>query len=534
MPLNLISRCLRSIHPIGRPSTFRALLAFAILLCGAPPLALSQVATVEVTFDVTLPANTPGVDTIYVAGNFQGWNPGATPLTRDSPTHARGTVTVTKGSALEFKFTRGDWERGEKAADCAELPNRKATASEDQTINVTVANWADLCVAFYDARAEKVRIESAALGIAKEFYVYTPPGYAQSPGRRYPVLYLFRGHEKEWINKNEDSRRGGKNVIDVYEQLLAARQVGPMILVFPGISSTDNSIPGMLTNFKARHLTTATGIGTGRFHDYFVQDLMGYVDANYRTVASKAGRGVDGFSLGGFMSAKIAAQHPELFATAGAFDGTHFYADLECDQVDEVRDANTFGMTSMFDPVFGKPRDAAYAALNNGPNLVCNSTPTAMQSIRWFVQYGPVTGEPLDANFLRGEHLMEKLTAKGVENGITAVLQGGHNWATADEHMRQTLPLHWRVLGPASVVPLEATGVEKSATGSAIVHGTAAPLSEHTVEATPTLAEQFARVDTVTADALGELRFEHTGAPPFTSHFYRFRPTSGAQKQAPR
>ena len=534
MALNTIRRCARSIHTVGRLSIVRAFLALTILVCAAPPLSVAQVATVEVTFDVTLPATTPDVDTIYVAGNFQNWNPGATPLTRDSATHARGTVTVTKGSALEFKFTRGDWARGEKAADCGEQPNRTATASENQTINVTVANWADLCVAFYDARAEKVQIASAALGITKEFYVYTPPGYAQSPGRRYPVLYLFRGHEKEWINKFEDGSRGGKNVIDVYEQLLAAGQVGPMILVFPGISSTDNSVPGMLTNFKAPHLTTKAGVGTGRFHDYFVQDLIGHVDANYRTVASKAGRGVDGFSLGGFMSAKIAAQHPELFGTAGAFDGTHFYADLDCSDVDAVRDANTFTTNSMFDPAFGNPRDTAFAALNNGPNLVCNSTPAEMQSIRWFVQYGPLSGEPATSNYFRGDHLMEKLTAKGVTNGIAAVLEGGHNWATADEHMRQTLPLHWSVLGPASVVPLEVKSVERSANGSAIVRGTAAPLSEHTVEATHTLAEPFTPLTTTRADALGELRFEHTGAAAFTSHFYRFRPSSSAQNDSRR
>lgn len=91
----------------------------------------------------------------------------------------------------------------------------------------------------------------------------------------------------------------------------------------------------------------------------------------------------------------------------------------------------------MFDPATGKPRDTAFAALNNGPNLICNSTASAMQSIRWFIRYGP-----LSSNFLRGEHLMEKLTAKGVTNEVTAVLEGGHNWATADEQIRQTLPLH--------------------------------------------------------------------------------------------
>ncbi len=489
-----------------------------------PSFATAQVGT-EITFDVTLPASTPLGDTIYVAGNFQGWDPGATALARDSATRAHGTVTVTPGSSLEFKFTRGDWARGEKAADCSEIPNRTATANESKTITATVANWGDNCVAFYDTRVQKITLASTTLGVTKQFYVYTPPGYSQSPGRRYPVLYLFRGHEKEWINKNEDGSRGGKNVIDVYEQLLAAGTVGPMIFVFPGISSNNNAVPGMLTNFKSPELTTAAGVGTGRFEDYFVQEVIGYVDANYRTVARREGRGVDGFSLGGFMSVKIAAQHPELFKTVGAFDGTHFYADVTCANVDAVRDANTFTTNAMFDPVFGRPRDTAFAALNNGPNLVCNATPAAMQSLHWFVQYGPLSGEPLSSNYLRGDHLMSKLIEKGVTNGITAVLEGGHNWATADLHMRQTLPLHWAVLGPASAAlapELRITSIGRLAGGNVLVQGEGLPLALHKVEASGSLVENFVEIATIFADPSGALSFEDTSAADFSRRFYRF------------
>jgi enterochelin esterase-like enzyme len=499
----------------------RLLLAVASILAAAVPLH-AQVATVQVTFDVTLPANTPADDTIYVAGNFQNWNPNGTPLTRDSATHAHGTVTVPQGSAMEFKFTRGAWSNVEKGAECNELPDRTATASQNMTVTVTVENWADVCIPFYDSRAQKIRLEETVLGVPKEFYIYTPPGYAQATGRRYPALYLFRGHEKEWINKYEDGSRGGRNVIDVYEELLAAGSIGPMILVFPGISSDNNAVPGMATNFKEPHRTTAAGVGNGRFEDYLLQDVIGYVDANFRTVASKAGRGVDGFSLGGFMSVKIAAQHPELFSTVGAFDGTHFYANADCGQVDAVRDINTFTTNSMFDPVFGVPRDTAFAALNNGPNLVCNSTPAAMQSLRWFVQFGPLSGEPASSNYLRGAHLMEKLTAKGVVNRVPEVLEGGHNWRTADQHMRVTLPLHWEVLGPASVVPLQVTAITRSDGNAPTVRGEGVPLAEYSVEGAATLHQPFQPIGTIAADLLGRLEFTDAAAAQLDSRFYRF------------
>ena len=60
------------------------------------------------------------------------------------------------------------------------------------------------------------------------------------------------------------------------------------------------------------------------------------------------------------------------------FDGTHFYSRVRCDLVDLAD--QTF-LDAMFDPVFGNPRDPAYAALNNGPSLVCSSTPELMQSM---------------------------------------------------------------------------------------------------------------------------------------------------------
>ncbi|HET6262847.1 MAG TPA: alpha/beta hydrolase-fold protein, partial [Chloroflexia bacterium] len=296
--------------------------------------AAPSIGEARVTFDVTLPPETPPGDTIYVAGNFQGWDPGATPLTRDG-LRANGVVTVTTDRNLEFKFTRGVWEKGEKAADCSELANRTALVVTDTTIQATVAKWADNCGAptpgsGFDSRAHKVTLASAVLGATKEFYVYTPPGYGLQNGWHYPVVYLFRGHEKEWVNKNEDPTRGGRNVIDVYEDLLDTGEVGPMLLVFPGISSDNNAVSGMLTNFRMPELTDAAGVGTGRFEDYFKDELVPYVDTHYRTVADRTGRGVDGFSLGGYMSAKIAARYPGMFRTVGLFDGTHFYADSSC------------------------------------------------------------------------------------------------------------------------------------------------------------------------------------------------------------
>src|SRR5947209_20104038 len=123
-----------------------------------------------------------------------------------------------------------------------------------------------------DERARRLTIESETLGVTKHFYVSVPPGYhrASNMYRRYPVIYLFRGHEHEWIHKWQDKSRRGRTVIDVYRELLASGIIGAIILVFPGISSDDNRVPGLLINFLRPELASGEpGIGTGRFRDYF-------------------------------------------------------------------------------------------------------------------------------------------------------------------------------------------------------------------------------------------------------------------------
>ncbi|MEO5953239.1 MAG: hypothetical protein ABIQ44_12305, partial [Chloroflexia bacterium] len=89
-----------------------------------------------------------------------------------------------------------------------------------------------------DARGKRVEFASKILGVDKAFYIALPPGYTRTSnaGQRYPVMYLFRGHEREWIHRLEDKTRSGRTVIDVYRELLQEKKVGPMILVFPGIS----------------------------------------------------------------------------------------------------------------------------------------------------------------------------------------------------------------------------------------------------------------------------------------------------------
>jgi hypothetical protein len=298
-----------------------------------------------------------------------------------------------------------------------------------------------------DERVRRVMVRSKVLGVTKSFYVALPPGYYRiaNAQQRYPALYLFRGHEREWVHRFQDNSRHGRTVIDVYRRLLEEGKVGPMILVFPGISSDDNRVPGMLVNFREPELVKEVpGIGSGRFEDYFVQELVPCVDSQFRTIASREGRAVDGFSLGGFQSIKIAAQHPDLFRSAGAFDGTFFFATYKGKS---VKIGDRVLRSPMFGPAFGAVRDLDFIAANNPSNLLWRSDRNALAGVQWLIRSGPQAAEPWQSNYYRAQHVMGILQARKIDNGLDPVFKRArHTWHWADKHVEGTLPLHWQAM----------------------------------------------------------------------------------------
>jgi len=310
-----------------------------------------------------------------------------------------------------------------------------------------------------DPRALRVTLHSQALGIAKSFYVFVPPleprgdpahAAAVAPAPC-PTLYLLRGHEREWVNPTEDSSRDGKRtVIDVYLRLHAAGLIGPMILVFPGVTSEDNRMHGAAVNLRGRALLPddLPGVGSGRFEDYLVREVIPAIDALFPALGGGRHRGVDGFSLGGFMAARLAAGHPDLFATAGAYDGTFLYANA---RGTAIRADDRVYRNPILDPAFGRPRDGAFAAAHNAATLALRANKGELDGIRWLLQYGAESLEPWGSNYYRGRYLRDLLLARGLDVADDAtlppVLDGGvHDWATADRHMELTLPLHWAAL----------------------------------------------------------------------------------------
>ena len=133
-----------------------------------------------------------------------------------------------------------------------------------------------------------VRYVAKSLGNARrEMYVYTPPGYEKGTGR-VPVLYLIHGGGDTAISWSTVGRAN-----DILDNLLAEKRAVPMIVVMP--SGWTPSGGQVMTADATKD----------PFNDELLKDIIPFVEANYRTMATPEARALSGLSMGGIQTLNI-------------------------------------------------------------------------------------------------------------------------------------------------------------------------------------------------------------------------------------
>jgi S-formylglutathione hydrolase FrmB len=59
----------------------------------------------------------------------------------------------------------------------------------------------------------------------------------------------------------------------------------------------------------------SSSVTTGDFERFIARDVVGYVDAHYRTISDRASRGLVGHSMGGYGAARIGMKHADVFGS---------------------------------------------------------------------------------------------------------------------------------------------------------------------------------------------------------------------------
>jgi len=134
----------------------------------------------------------------------------------------------------------------------------------------------------------------------RPLWVYTPPGYADEPDRRYPSIYLIQGHTGQldmWRNRSAFR----PNVLELVDALFAEEGCPPALVVFIDA----------WTSYGGSQFLDSPGVGN--YHTYLCDEIVPFVDGRYRTEAQAAHRGIAGKSSGGYGAMVTPMLRPDLF-----------------------------------------------------------------------------------------------------------------------------------------------------------------------------------------------------------------------------
>jgi S-formylglutathione hydrolase len=155
-------------------------------------------------------------------------------------------------------------------------------------------------------KLERVKVHGKALegnllgeSASPEVSIYLPPSYATDRNRRYPVVYLLHGYTGTDLGYFGPT---GRQLHVIAERVFASGAAREMILVMPNCM---NAYGGCMYS---------NSVTAGDWEGYVAEDLVAYMDKNYRTIASRDARGLGGHSMGGYGALRIAMKRPDVFS----------------------------------------------------------------------------------------------------------------------------------------------------------------------------------------------------------------------------
>ena len=166
--------------------------------------------------------------------------------------------------------------------------------------------------------------------------VYLPPSYGTDLARRYPVVYMLHGFtdtDAQWMGFREH----WINLPQVIDSSLAAGLSKEMIVV----------MPDAFTRFRGSMYSTSVTVGD--WEGFITEDLVAYIEANYRTLPGRESRGLAGHSMGGYGTIRMGMKHPEAFSNIYALSPCCLDGNIPINQqaesvtsVDEIAEQNFF------------------------------------------------------------------------------------------------------------------------------------------------------------------------------------------------
>jgi S-formylglutathione hydrolase FrmB len=160
-------------------------------------------------------------------------------------------------------------------------------------------------------------VSSGALSEPVHVAIHLPPDYDSQPAKRYPVLFLLHG-QGEPLDRSLPWPVSGNaaSLIDAspYKGIVVMPQCGKACWYTDWVKATP-------------------GGQKPQWETYYIQQLLPWIDANFRTIGTRATRSIAGLSMGGYGALAMSARFPHLFSQVGSFSGAMNIQDLVMQQV---------------------------------------------------------------------------------------------------------------------------------------------------------------------------------------------------------
>jgi predicted alpha/beta superfamily hydrolase len=273
----------------------------------------------KITFIVKQPSVLHSKDTLFIAGNFNTWNPADKnfEFSEDNNGIAKIFVTLSAGN-YEYKFTRGSWNKVETRENGKGISNRLITISSDTIIMIAIKGWSDdfasVSLARVHTASPNVTVMDTAFFIpqlnrSRRIWIYLPPDYKYSK-KRYPVLYM---HDGQNLFDDATSYAGEWGVDKYLDSIFSAGKKEAIVI---GI---DNGLSKRMSEYNP-YTFQQFGKGEGdQYVDFLVKTLKPFVDKHYKTLPGKNNTYIAGSSMGGLISLYAVLKYPSVFGGTGIF-----------------------------------------------------------------------------------------------------------------------------------------------------------------------------------------------------------------------
>lgn len=245
---------------------------------------------------------------ITIAGNISelgNWDASKVTLNKINDTTYSRSFELKVGDNVEFKITKGSWDKEALDSDGSVPQNTIFNIFSDTSIIIKISGWNDQFKrksrGQITGTVEYIKNLQFNILPPRDLIIWLPPSYYTEPDKRYPVLYLHDGQNT--FDPATSSFGYDWRFDEIADSLISIREIDELIMI--GIYNTP---------FRSQEY--APGDTGTTYMNFVVNSVKPLIDSAYRTFPQRENTFVGGSSMGGLISFMLIWEHPEVFSKA--------------------------------------------------------------------------------------------------------------------------------------------------------------------------------------------------------------------------